>query len=221
MQQRYYDPIAGRFLSPDPIATNPSNGANFNRYAYANNNPYRYIDPDGRASVYNYPDEHSLRIVQTFSGNDTHIPDEEISGANLSGRASDGTKIIVELARGSDSDAIRIKLNSKLDDTSADPRDRSHMNRIGGRKMEIAPNARASTVEHEIAHGLRAGDQYKGGLDKRGRKLDSDVAGPRNLMKNGTGPANQQTIDEIRDGARAKSNTQYECHTTEVGVVCK
>ena len=48
MQQRYYDPIAGRFLSVDPVTTDPNTGAMFNRYMYANNNPYRYIDPDGR-----------------------------------------------------------------------------------------------------------------------------------------------------------------------------
>lgn len=45
MQQRYYDPMAGRFLSVDPIAASP---ASFNRYWYANNNPYKFIDPDGR-----------------------------------------------------------------------------------------------------------------------------------------------------------------------------
>jgi RHS repeat-associated protein len=48
MQQRYYDPVAGRFLSADPVQA--SAGAGFNRYAYASNNPYRYYDPDGRAS---------------------------------------------------------------------------------------------------------------------------------------------------------------------------
>jgi RHS repeat-associated protein len=48
-QQRYYDPMLGRFLSPDPVETNPNSGASFNRYNYANNNPYRYTDPDGRA----------------------------------------------------------------------------------------------------------------------------------------------------------------------------
>ncbi|WOS40851.1 RHS repeat-associated core domain-containing protein [Xanthomonas rydalmerensis] len=46
MQQRYYDPAVGRFLSSDPIGS--QNGANFNRYWYGGNNPYRYIDPDGR-----------------------------------------------------------------------------------------------------------------------------------------------------------------------------
>jgi RHS repeat-associated protein len=48
MQQRYYDPVAGRFLSVDPMVTDADNGGSFNRYAYANNSPYRYIDPDGR-----------------------------------------------------------------------------------------------------------------------------------------------------------------------------
>lgn len=45
MQQRYYDPMAGRFLSTDPVA---ANAGSFNRYWYASNNPYKYIDPDGR-----------------------------------------------------------------------------------------------------------------------------------------------------------------------------
>jgi RHS repeat-associated protein len=47
MQQRYYDPIAARFLSVDPVVTDASNGTGFNLYEYANNNPYRYTDPDG------------------------------------------------------------------------------------------------------------------------------------------------------------------------------
>jgi RHS repeat-associated protein len=48
MQQRYYDPVAGRFLSIDPVVTDVSTGGSFNRYAYANNNPYKYTDLDGR-----------------------------------------------------------------------------------------------------------------------------------------------------------------------------
>ncbi len=48
MQQRYYDPQIGRFLSPDPMASDTNNGWNFNRYSYAANNPYKFKDPDGR-----------------------------------------------------------------------------------------------------------------------------------------------------------------------------
>jgi len=50
MQQRYYDPQIGRFLSVDPVTADGSTGRNFNRYWYANNNPYGFTDPDGRLS---------------------------------------------------------------------------------------------------------------------------------------------------------------------------
>src|SRR3954468_18166668 len=51
MQQRYYDPVAGRFLSVDPAVTSASTGSSFNRYSYAEGNPYKFIDPDGRQSL--------------------------------------------------------------------------------------------------------------------------------------------------------------------------
>ncbi|MBM0105710.1 hypothetical protein JM946_13175 [Steroidobacter sp. S1-65] len=44
---RYYDPHLGRFMSPDPVGSVESNPVSFNRYAYVNNNPYKYVDPDG------------------------------------------------------------------------------------------------------------------------------------------------------------------------------
>ena len=52
MQARYYDPVIGRFYSNDPVdAATFLSGGNihgFNRYTYANNNPYKYVDPDGQ-----------------------------------------------------------------------------------------------------------------------------------------------------------------------------
>ncbi|MBT2750023.1 MULTISPECIES: RHS repeat-associated core domain-containing protein [unclassified Lysobacter] len=48
MQQRYFDSSIGKFLSVDPVTVDVKMGANFNRYWYANNNPYKFIDPDGR-----------------------------------------------------------------------------------------------------------------------------------------------------------------------------
>ncbi|HKU17854.1 MAG TPA: RHS repeat-associated core domain-containing protein, partial [Candidatus Saccharimonadales bacterium] len=47
MQQRYYDADLSRFLSVDPIAGGPGNVFNFNRYAYASNNPLKFVDPTG------------------------------------------------------------------------------------------------------------------------------------------------------------------------------
>ena len=49
MQQRYYDPLLGRFLSVDPVTMHDNGDPRlFNRYGYAANNPYTFVDPDGR-----------------------------------------------------------------------------------------------------------------------------------------------------------------------------
>lgn len=45
---RYYNPLLGRFMGVDPIDVNPENIHSFNRYAYANNNPYKYVDLNGK-----------------------------------------------------------------------------------------------------------------------------------------------------------------------------
>jgi RHS repeat-associated protein len=65
-QQRYYDPVLGRFLSPDPVETNPNTGGSFNRYKYASNNPYRFVDPDGRADVngFDADPKHADRVMR-------------------------------------------------------------------------------------------------------------------------------------------------------------
>ena len=39
MQQRYYDPAIGRFLSVDPVTADVATGANFNRYGMATTIP--------------------------------------------------------------------------------------------------------------------------------------------------------------------------------------
>lgn len=47
MNGRFYDPLIGRFLSPDPYVQAPDNPQNYNRYAYCLNNPLKYTDPSG------------------------------------------------------------------------------------------------------------------------------------------------------------------------------
>ncbi len=47
MNGRIYDPIQGRMISPDNYVPDPWGTQGYNRYAYANNNPLSYTDPDG------------------------------------------------------------------------------------------------------------------------------------------------------------------------------
>jgi len=46
---RMYDPMLGRFLSPDNYVQAPHYTQNFNRYSYVLNNPLKYTDPSGNA----------------------------------------------------------------------------------------------------------------------------------------------------------------------------
>jgi RHS repeat-associated protein len=51
MGARYYDPLLGRFMGMDPKGFAEENLHSFNRYAYANNNPNKFVDPDGHSPV--------------------------------------------------------------------------------------------------------------------------------------------------------------------------
>lgn len=51
MGARYYDPVIGRFMGVDPVGFQEGNVHSFNRYAYANNNPYKFVDRDGRTAI--------------------------------------------------------------------------------------------------------------------------------------------------------------------------
>jgi RHS repeat-associated protein len=45
---RSYDAELGRFISQDPVTGNHHNPPTLHRYVYAANNPYKFVDPDGR-----------------------------------------------------------------------------------------------------------------------------------------------------------------------------
>jgi RHS repeat-associated protein len=46
---RFYDPVLGRFISPDTVVPDPTDPQDLNRYTYAKNNPLRYNDPTGHS----------------------------------------------------------------------------------------------------------------------------------------------------------------------------
>ena len=50
MQSRYYDPDIGRFLNSDAFASTGQGILGNNMFAYGNNNPAMFIDPDGYCS---------------------------------------------------------------------------------------------------------------------------------------------------------------------------
>lgn len=72
MQARYYDPVIGRFYSNDPVDAgaylSQGNTHGFNRYAYANNNPFRFTDPTGMFACEAETDCQTITKTQEESG---------------------------------------------------------------------------------------------------------------------------------------------------------
>src|SRR3546814_11838413 len=90
MQQRYYDPQIGRFLSVDPVSADTVTGWNFNRYNYAANNPYKFKDPDGRI-IETAWDVFNIGLgVASFASNVSH--------GNYGAAALDAVGVVVDRA---------------------------------------------------------------------------------------------------------------------------
>ncbi len=65
MNGRVYDPVLGRFLSPDPYVQAPTNTQNYNRYSYCINNPLKYVDLSGY--TFWSTTKEILRVIVLFS----------------------------------------------------------------------------------------------------------------------------------------------------------
>jgi hypothetical protein len=96
MQAQYYDPVIGRFYSNDPVDVvghiahgNPIHG--FNRYTYANNNPYKYTDPTGTEGEDTYKSELEKPVLKELTmAVDIVVSIENSDGSTIS-TSTDGT----------------------------------------------------------------------------------------------------------------------------------
>ncbi len=88
---RYMDAWLGRFTQPDPSGIAESdlmNPQRFNRYAYSLNNPYRYIDPDGK-----WPEQvHNTIISRAFSGSNYKLSSTAIAALQRGSAEADSGK---------------------------------------------------------------------------------------------------------------------------------
>jgi RHS repeat-associated protein len=76
MHARYYSPYLARFLSVDPVYSgNSESSQSWNMYAYAINNPIRYIDPNGETAsdIANYLDKRIIDIALNMQINTGNI----------------------------------------------------------------------------------------------------------------------------------------------------
>lgn len=99
MGARYYLPLLGRFTGMDPKEVNPEQIHSFNRYAYANNNPNRYIDPDGKLAETVWD---AFNISLGFQSLVSNVREGNWSGAavDAGGIAADGVAAAIPLVPG-------------------------------------------------------------------------------------------------------------------------
>jgi len=89
MRTGYYDPVIGRFYSNAPVGF--TNIHTFNRYTYANNNPYKYTVPDGNSPV------HALRFVADVEFASLNYA--ETGFVNFRGAVADAAVGVLNLAK--------------------------------------------------------------------------------------------------------------------------
>lgn len=82
MNGRVYDPVLGRFLSPDMVVQAPGYTQSYNRYSYCFNNPLKYTDPSGwyGENSNDGTGEFNIIINNLFPNNNRQINDGIFSG---------------------------------------------------------------------------------------------------------------------------------------------
>jgi RHS repeat-associated protein len=162
MQARYMDPQLGRFLSIDPAAVEGERPATFNRYSYGANNPYRYIDPDGRDFA-----EWMDRISNPFS---YMVPSEDSFRS--------GTRQLLGYTRSDDfADTVVVNLNASMFESAA--KDTAVVGNywLSATAMAMGGGGtRAPRAANFVYRGLAGGENILNGLFARARGVGNSPA---------------------------------------------
>ena len=190
MQQRYDDKAVGRMLSMDPMDVDPGTGANFNRYAYANDNPYRFTDPDGRESGAGYATgEYTTGVNQ---------PELDTENSAVAGFTADALNT----------------LDNALAPLGPDGGAEFHAAiapAIAGLK-EIAAGAKVASKAEQLANNVKQGAAAEKAV---AAKLGDQVAGTHVTLESSTGQRSvadivtkDQSVVEVKSGGAQLSSGQ-------------
>lgn len=183
--------FAGQAIAgTDPIRPDPNTGANFNRYNYANNNPYKYVDPDGRAArIVHHEGGIRIEMPTRFTGvgaTATHIDHvrsgfEGQSGVyNVNGAPTQVDFRITPIT--SDTPAALQNVVKMFEGPTDHPKGTNYADAVGGTQASLDVQSlgfQHGAGPHELNHLAGAIDGYS--VDKNGIKMP-DRARPGDIM---------------------------------------
>jgi len=221
MQQRYYDPGIGLFLGVDPVTALSNPIGSFHRYRYANSNPYKFVDPDGRNGV----------VIETKKGNiGIAVPVRFVGpGATPANIAAVKNEVAQKgnftVTNGGKTQHVAVRI---VDVTPNTPRnvvntitltngptsDAAHQgasyvagNRTSGEWNTQSPGIGQGEAWHETLHLVGGQDHYTNSTGANGQRVTTPDAGWRgNLSAQIPGTVDNRNLNEIKSGANGAQN---------------
>ena len=168
MQARYYDPQLGRFLSTDPVEPDTMTGANFNRYAYAGNNPYSKYDPDGRWVCSGTDGD-----CDAFEGGLNSVEDASMSSSPTD-QEQDVLGTVVDFYGDKGDDAVTVFVSSESGPVRGSAAVRGDGGEDVSLRIDDPANVLARNIVHEGQHGID--DQNRGrDILTRGERKTTEI----------------------------------------------
>ena len=175
MNGRLYDPVIGRFFSPDNYVQLPEFTQGFNRYSYCLNNPLKYVDPTGMIVEYN---SFGDRVRSFFM----RIFDKEYRNEFRELKKSDDTFVL--------------KYNNEGMNTFTYDGNKTFLNYSLTEEAKQAGNTKFSLMRHETHHGLQLLHGELGFENKpTGNAVQIDDEGWKEITK--WKPVNYDVYDEL------------------------
>jgi RHS repeat-associated protein len=116
MNARLYDPVIGRFFSPDPVIQDFEATQSLNRYSYCQNNPVNRVDLDGRVASPVFDNEGNLLGTDEYGWHGEIIIADNASKFKSGMKHEDAMKLgrTFSKNRSDISDQIKIKIIEKV-----------------------------------------------------------------------------------------------------------
>jgi RHS repeat-associated protein len=202
MQARYYDPVLGRFLAPDPVGFAQGGVRYFNRYAYTANDPVNATDPDGKCTIAYGSYSATCPAKAAYEADPQQYASDVTAVASFAGGAVLSALPVAGLFDASKNLASGNLAGAAVDLASATP--------VG--KIAKAADVAASAVSGVKLQKQLASEQQLGQLAGGGGTVISQPARQADAISSSYGVSKADVQKVASDQFQAKDGTTFETH---------